>query len=151
MKYQDDMTHGEWETDEHGQRFRRVGNIIEYEMMVRIDGIEIPQSQLAAYNARKKEQEAKRKAAALEELKNRPEPKGCPFSSGMNNQCKREKCVLFLDDRCSIAILADAHGTDQPIAKDAKCPFSVYGRCGNCAMNNNGCAIVRLAASTINK
>lgn len=138
-----------WEVDTRtGRRFKRIGNCIEYEPTTRIDGLEVPESQLAEFYKRRKEAEERCKAAALEELKNRPKPKGCPFSNGMNNQCKREKCVLFLDGRCSIAILADAHGTDQPIAKDAKCPFSVYGRCGSCAMNNNGCALVRLAATT---
>lgn len=88
--------------------------------------------------------------AALEELKNRPDPKDCPFSNGMGNACKREKCVLFLDGKCSIAVLADAHGTDQPIASGAKCPFSIYGRCDGCALNNGGCAFVRLAAATNN-
>lgn len=151
MRYREEVTPGEWETDEHGKRFRRVGNMIEYEMEIHTSGCVVPASQLEDFHKRQKKADEKRKAAALEEWKNRPEPKGCPFSNGMNNQCKREKCVLFLGGRCSIAILADAHGTDQPIAKDAKCPFSVYGRCGSCAMNNNGCAIVRLAASTINK
>ena len=69
----------------------------------------------------------------------------------MNNQCKREKCALFLDGKCSIAIIADAHGTDQPIVKGAKCPFSVYAHCDGCALNNGGCAVVRLAAATNNK
>lgn len=151
MRYREEVTPGEWETDEHGQRFRRVGNAIEYEMMIHTSGIAVPQSQLAEFHKRQKEADEKHKAAALEEAKNRPEPKGCPFSNGMSNNCKREKCALFLDGRCSITILADAHGKDHPTAKGAKCPFSVYGKCEGCAMNNNGCAIVRLAASTINK
>lgn len=50
-----------------------------------------------------------------------------------------------------IIILADAHGADHPIVKDAKCPFSVYAHCDGCALNNDGCAIVRLAAATNNK
>ena len=111
-----------------------------------MDGIEIYQSDLEEFQRRQKEADEKRKAAALEEFKNRPPTKYCPFVSGMNTQCKREKCVLFLDGRCSIAILADAHGTDHPIVKGAKCPFSVYARCDSCALNNGGgCAIVRLA------
>lgn len=151
MRYEE-VNPGEWQVDpKTGERFRMVGHIKEYEMMIHTSGGIVQASELAEHNKRQKEAEERRKAAADEAWKNRPEPKGCPFSNGMNNQCKREKCVLFLDGRCSIAILADAHGTDQPIAKDAKCPFSVYGRCGSCAMNNNGCAIVRLAASTINK
>ena len=83
-------------------------------------------------------------------MKNRPAPKGCPFSNGMSNTCKREKCVLFHDGGCSIAILADAYGVDQPIASGAKCPFSIYGRCDGCALNNGGCAFARLAAATNN-
>lgn len=138
----------EWQIDpKTGERYRMVGHIREYEMLVRVDGIEIPQSQLADYHKRKKVAEEERRRKALEEAKNRPEPKGCPWNTGMNNQCKREKCALFLDGGCSIAILADAHGTDHPIVKGAKCPFSVYARCDGCALNNGGgCAIVRLAA-----
>ena len=144
---------GEWEVDEHGKRFRRVGNIIEYEMMISVaGGIEIPESELEEYNRRQKEAEEKRKAAAMEELKNRPEPKSCPFSSGNYNTCKREGCPLFLKGKCAIAILADAHGTEQTDQTEqtqaTKCPFSIYGRCKGCALFNNGCAVVRLAAAT---
>ena len=144
---------GEWEVDEHGKRFRRVGNIIEYEMMISVaGGIEIPESELGEYHRRQKEAEEKRKAAAMEELKNRPEPKSCPFSDGCNNTCKREGCPLFLKGKCAIAILADVHGTEQTDQAEqtqaTKCPFSIYGRCKGCALFNNGCAVVRLAAAT---
>lgn len=144
---------GEWQVDEHGKRFRRVGNAIEYEMMISVaGGIEIPESELDEYHRRQKEAEEKRKAAAMEELKNRPEPKSCPFSDGCNNTCKREGCTLFLKGKCAISILADAHGaeqTDQTEQTQAtKCPFSIYGRCKGCALFNNGCAVVRLAAAT---
>ena len=152
MRYEDENP-GEWQVDpKTGERYRMIGRIKEYELMVRVDGIEIPQSQLADYHKRKKEAEEKRKAAAMEELKNRPEPKSCPFSNGNYNTCQREKCSLFLKGKCAIAILADAHGTDQTDQTEqtqaAKCPFSIYGRCKGCALYNNGCAIVRLAAAT---
>ena len=141
---------GEWEVDENGKRFRRVGKAIEYEMMISVaGGIEIPESELDEYHRRQKEAEERRKAAALEELKNRPEPKSCPFSNGCNNACMREKCSLFIKGKCAIAILADAHGTEQTEQTQAtKCPFSIYGRCKGCALFNNGCALVRLAAAT---
>ena len=146
----------EWqeEIDKFGgvKRFRMIGQIKEYEPTITINGLEIPQSQLEDYHRRQKEAEERRKAAALEELKNRPEPKSCPFSSGNNNTCTREKCSLFLKGKCAIAILADAHGaeqTDQTEQTQAtKCPFSIYGRCKGCALFNNGCALVRLAAAT---
>ena len=152
MRYEDENP-GEWEVDENGKRFRRVGKAIEYEMMISVaGGIEIPESELEEYNRRQKEAEEKRKAAAMEELKNRPEPKSCPFSNGNYNTCKREGCTLFLKGECAIAILADAHGTEQTDQTEqtqaAKCPFSIYGRCKGCALFNNGCALVRLAAAT---
>ena len=144
---------GEWKTDEHGRRYREVGKgIVEHEMTVMVSGgIEIPVSQLEDYNRRMKEAEERRRAEALEELKKRPAPKVCPFSSDMSNTCKREKCALFLNDKCSIAAIADVFGVELAEKTTGKCPFSIYARCEGCAMNNNGCAIVRLAASTANK
>ena len=147
---------GEWqeEIDKFGgvKRFRMIGHIKEYEPTIIINGLEIPQSQLADYHRRQKEAEERRKAEQAEALKNRPEPKSCPFSSGNNNTCQREKCSLFLKGKCAIAILADAHGTEQTDQTEqtqaTKCPFSIYGRCKGCALFNNGCALVRLAAAT---
>ena len=143
----------EWKVDKYGQRYREIApGLREYEMTITLSGgIEIPVSQLDEYHRRQKEAEEKRRQAAMEEMRNRPAPRSCPFVSGMNTSCKREKCVLFLDGKCSIAIIADAHGTDQPIVKGAKCPFSVYAHCDGCALNNGGCAVVRLAAATNNK
>ena len=147
---------GEWqeEIDKFGgvKRFRMIGHIKEYEPVTYISGIPVPQSQTADFHKRQKEAEERRKAAALEEMKNRPEPKSCPFSSGNNNTCKREKCSLFLKGKCAIAVLADAHGAEQTGQAEqtqaTKCPFSIYGRCEGCALFNNGCALVRLAAAT---
>ena len=141
------MDNNGWKVDEHGKRYREIApGHIEFEPTIVVDGIEIYQSDLEEFQRRQKAAEERRKAAALEECKNRPEPKGCPWSTGMDNQCKREKCALFFDGRCSIAIIADAHGADHPIEKGTKCPFSIYSRCDRCALNNGGCAIVRLAA-----
>ena len=156
MKRIRDPEPGEWqeEVNAYGgvKRFRMIGQIKEYEPTITINGLEIPQSQLEDYHRRQKEAAERRKAEALEAAKNRPEPKSCPFSSGNNNTCWREKCSLFLKGKCAIAILADAHGTEQTDQTEqtqaAKCPFSIYGRCKGCALYNNGCAIVRLAAAT---
>lgn len=142
----------EWqeEIDKFGsvKRFRMIGHIKEYEPTITINGLEIPESQLADFHKRQKEAEERRKAEQAEALKNRPEPKSCPFSNGCNNTCKREGCTLFLKGKCAIAILADAHGTEQTEqTQDTKCPFSIYGHCKGCALYNNGCAVVRLAAA----
>lgn len=108
---------GEWqeEIDKFGgvKRFRMIGHIKEYEPTITINGLEIPQSQLADYHRRQKEAEERRKAEQAEAFKNRPEPKSCPFVNGCNTTCKREGCTLFLKGKCAIAILADAHGTEQ--------------------------------------
>ena len=154
MRYEDENP-GEWQVDpKTGERFRMIGKIKEYELMVRIDGIEIPQSQLADYHKRKKEAEERRKAAADEAWKNRPEPKSCPFANGCNTLCKREGCKIFANGKCALATIADASGVEieeAPAKDNRKCPFSIYGHCKGCALYNKGCAIVRLAASTINK
>ena len=51
----------EWQVDpKTGERFRMIGKMKEYEMTVRIDGIEVPQSQLADFHKRQKE--AKKRA-----------------------------------------------------------------------------------------
>ena len=154
MRYEDESP-GEWQVDpKTGERFRMIGKIKEYELMVRIDGIEIPQSQLADYHKRKKEAEERRKAEAMEAAKNRPEPKSCPFANGCNTTCKREGCKIFANGKCALATIADASGVEieeEPVKDNRKCPFSIYGHCKGCALYNKGCAIVRLAASTINK
>ncbi|WP_405379302.1 hypothetical protein [Phascolarctobacterium sp.] len=153
MRYEENP--GEWQVDpKTGERFRMIGKIKEYELMVRIDGIEIPQSQLADYHKRKKEAEERRKAEAMEAAKNRPEPKSCPFANGCNTTCKREGCKIFANGKCALATIADASGVEieeAPAKDNRKCPFSIYGHCKGCALYNKGCAIVRLAASTINK
>lgn len=142
----------EWKVDpKTGQRYRDVGNMREYEPTIVIDGIEIPQSQLADFHRRRKEAEERRKAEALEAAKNRPEPRSCPFiTNGCSTACKREGCNIFLKGKCSIATIADASGVEieEAPAKNSKCPFSIYGRCQGCALYNKGCAIVRLAAAT---
>jgi hypothetical protein len=154
MRYEEENP-GEWQVDpKTGERFRMIGKIKEYELMVRIDGIEIPQSQLADYHKRKKEAEERRKAEAMEAAKNRPEPKSCPFANGCNTLCKREGCKIFANGKCALATIADASGVaieEAPSKDNRKCPFSIYGHCKGCALYNKGCAIVRLAASTINK
>ena len=154
MSYEE-VNPGEWQVDpKTGERFRMIGKIKEYELMVRIDGIEIPQSQLSDYHKRKKAAEEERLKKALEEAQNRPPAKSCPFANGCNTSCKREGCKIFANGKCALATIADASGVEieeAPVKDNRKCPFSIYGHCEGCALYNKGCAIVRLAASTINK
>ena len=141
----------EWKVDpKTGQRYRDVGKIREYEMMIHTSGGIVPASQLEDFHKRQKEAEERRKAEALEAAKNRPEPRSCPFSNGCNNLCKREGCKIFLNGKCAIAAIADATGAEieaAPATDKRTCPFSIYGHCKGCALYNHGCAIVRLAAT----
>ena len=154
MRYEEEIP-GEWQVDpKTGERFRMVGHIKEYEMMIHTSGGIVPASELAEHNKRQKEAEERRKAAADEAWKNRPEPKSCPFANGCNTLCKREGCKIFANGKCALATIADASGVEieeAPAKDNRKCPFSIYGHCKGCALYNKGCAIVRLAASTINK
>lgn len=142
----------EWKVDpKTGQRYRDVGKIREYEMMIHTSGGIVPASQLEDFHKRQKEAEERRKAEALEAAKNRPEPRSCPFSNGCNNTCTREQCKIFLNGKCAIAAIADATGAEieaAPATDKRKCPFSIYGHCKGCALYNKGCAVVRLAAAT---
>ena len=144
----------EWKVDpKTGQRYRDVGKMREYEPTIIIDGIEVPESQLADFHKRRKEAEERRKAAELEAWENRPPARSCPFANGCNNTCMREQCKIFYDGQCSIATVADAAGVEieEEPAKGKKCPFSIYGKCEGCALYNHGCAITRIAAAHIKK
>ena len=141
---------GEWEVDERGRRYRELGKgCIEFEPTVSINGLEIPQSELAAYNASRRaaeEQAAKNTAAAENAAHSR---KNCPFSSGCDTTCTGEKCGLFLNGACAISTIADATGAEVS-TNGKRCPFSPSAHCGDCALYASGCAIVRIAAACKN-
>ena len=144
------LTPGEWETDKYGQRFRKVGNIIEYEETITVaGGLTIPISQLENYQKRQREAEEKLKKKAAEELAKQRQFKYCPFTfkAGNTSKCTQSKCALFYQNKCSLAIIADNTHTEINTINTGRCPFSGYGFCVDCALYNNGCAFIRLAAS----
>ena len=64
MRYEE-VNPGEWQVDpKTGERFRMVGHIKEYEMMIHTSGGIVPASQLEDFHKRQKEAEERRKAAA---------------------------------------------------------------------------------------
>ena len=141
---------GEWEVDERGRRYRELGKgCIEFEPTVSINGLEIPQSELPAYNAARRaaqERAAKNTAAAENAVHSR---KNCPFSSGCDTTCTGEKCGLFLNGECAISNIADATGAEVS-TNGKRCPFSPSAHCGYCALYASGCAIVRSASACKN-
>lgn len=149
---QEQPTPGEWQTDEHGRKYREIApGHREYEMMISVSGgLEIPESELENYHRRQREAEEARRKQELEKFQKTTPPKNCPFDTGCNNQCRRDKCALYVNNQCAIAIIADAQGVEveQP-ATGKKCPFSIYGHCDKCELNprGKGCAIVRIAAA----
>lgn len=122
----------EWKIDEHGQRYRMVGNVKEFETMIRINGIEVPESELSAFHERQKAAEEEWRKKEMEAFKNAPPVRSCPFSNGCDTSCRRDACKIFIDGKCAIAAIADAVGVEieETPAKGKRCPFSVYGNCG---------------------
>ena len=149
MRYEEEIP-GEWEVDERGRRYRELGKgCIEFEPTVSINGLEIPQSELAAYNASRRaaeEQAARDAATAKNAVHSRQKPKNCPFSSGCDTTCIGDKCGLFLNGACAISTIADATGAEVS-TNGKRCPFSPSAHCGDCALYASGCALVRIAAA----
>ena len=130
-----DFTVGDWQIDEYGRKFRMIGEFIkEYEKMIKVDGIEIPESELSAYYERK---EAAAEARKHEAQQIAPRRGRCPFNSGINQSCT-DKCALFTLDGCG---LINKKAPGQMAGKS--CPFSAYSCTTDCQLYNNGC---RLAA-----
>lgn len=118
----------EWKTDEFGKRYRMIGNIKEYEMMIRVDGgIEIPESQLAAYNANKVKEE---RCHVVQESFGR-----CPFKNGLATAC-RSDCALFDTKGCKFVIKLLKTDT-----AGKSCPFSSYKCSKECRLYDGGCTV----------
>ncbi len=132
---------GEWQTETtpYGgvRRYRMIGGMKEYEP--EINGI--PQSVFLESNRRMREQrEAEYKEEQRRAAERAAQRRNCPFRDGMQTDCTREACALFLNG-CTLARLAD-----QPPAKATEglqCPFSKYrSKCRtDCALYNGGCTL----------
>ena len=137
---------GEWleEVNPYGgvSRYRMIGKVKEYEMMVQIDGIEVPESQVEEFNRRRKEQQAARIEAERRQTTEAQKLRNCPFASGLNPTCTGEKCALYLNG-CAFRALTDSPGL-QTQAK--QCPFNSKRPCSDsCALYKNGCVITAIA------
>lgn len=124
------------EVDQHGKRFRKIGNCIEYEP--EINGI--PQSVFfASQKAQKKADEERRKREAEEQAAART-GRTCPFKVGQNSiktSCEKS-CAFYLDTGCAFARM------DTPATKDTKYMDCIIARKCNerCAMYNHGCTLI---------
>ena len=130
---------GEWqeEVNQYGgvRRFRMVGNIKEYEMDVTVDGMTMPQSQVAEYHRRKQEAEQ----ARIEAAKNAPPPQPqrvCPFKQGLTTHC-RDDCALHTAHGCALVYMIDRKPATS--TEGRSCPFHTTNCNKDCAIYNNGC------------
>ncbi|MBQ2756047.1 MAG: hypothetical protein IJF27_05195 [Oscillospiraceae bacterium] len=118
-----------WLLDEKGRRYRENGKMREYEMIIHIDGHEIPQSELADYHRRKESQ------AGI--VYNPPDiQKICPFNrSGIDPRCKGKVCAWW-NEGCALLNRAPS--------REGLCPVSggFAMRCTvQCVAYNNGCIL----------
>lgn len=126
----------EWKVDEHGKRYRMVGNIKEYEL--EINGM--PQS---VYLAIQKDHREREKAERERQIANPPElPPRCPFSNGLNQNCAGEACALHTVHGCSLAYLVDRAPAVDTAGK--RCPFSAYPCTKRCSLYKNGCVLTAI-------
>lgn len=132
----------EWQTDSNGKRYRMIGNIKEYEMMVTIGGINVPESQIEAHNARMKEDSIKRRADENKAAAALPKV-FCPFSEWMNTLCSGDNCALYFEG-CTLA----KNTSRAPIKETAglQCPINRYNaKCRkDCALYRNGCTLTAI-------
>ena len=132
---------GEWQVDENnGKRYRMVGTIREYEMDV--NGV--PQSVFIESNKRdRKRREEQIKEEQRKAAEAAAQRRNCPFRDGLNTDCSREACALFLNG-CTLAQL-----TCRPPVKDTAgliCPLDRYrSKCRtDCAIYKNGCVFTAI-------
>lgn len=135
---------GEWQVDERGRRYRKIGSSIEYEP--EINGV--PQSVfIRSQKAQREKREAELKEERRKAAERAAQRRNCPLMDGINTDCTREACALFLNG-CTLARI-----TDRPPKKATeglKCPFSRYNsKCRkDCAMfKGNGCIITGITES----
>ena len=124
----------EWQTevDSYGavRRYRMIGNTKEYEPVITINGMEVPESQLEAFH--KVRAEAKEKEPRKEAISTTV--KRCPFLHGYNTVCKTD-CVFRNSTRCSLCRPRTENTQD---TVGAFCPFC--GTCKkDCAAYDGGC------------
>ena len=131
---------GEWQEEKNAfggvRHFRMVNGIKEYEMIVTVDGMSIPESQVEAYNQRRKAQ----LAAKIERSRQQAEQQTyCPFFGG--GKCKGEKCALYGRQDCALSEITGAEGTD---TSGKICPFNGAQCRADCGLYKNGCVLTAI-------
>ena len=89
------------------------------------------------FNEKKEQREKQLKEEQARAAEKAARRRNCPFSDGMQTDCKREACALFMDG-CTLARLTPAKDTE-----GLQCPFSRYRhKCRkDCALYKGGCTL----------
>lgn len=132
---------GEWQEEVNPfggvRRYRMIGKIKEYEKTIRINGMEIPESELEDFNRRRREAEEARRKAPLP-----PPAQKCPFNAtGLPTDCKQGKCALYDGEACSLAQIAPEAARD---TAGIKCPFNPYQCDNKCSLYKSGCVLTNV-------
>lgn len=125
--YHEEPVIGEWQTDENGRRFRRVGNSIEY-------ATRITTTRGTYYEDDVKAGILKKVAPADPQEAAPQTRKCCPFKKGLNPVCS-DRCVFYSADGC-------AFKGDSGVETEGRyCPFT-NGPCKDtCALYENTCTL----------
>lgn len=120
---------GGWEVDKYGKRFRKVGNVIEYELEYIHPRIPRNPEREAELRKQESEREAKRHTGHF-----------CPFKDGLNTGCLTD-CALYGKTACALSM------KEEPPTKDTKeknCPIYKKKCNETCALYFNGCGLVSI-------
>ncbi len=141
MKYRrDEPQPGEWQYDEQGRKFRKVGSSIEYAMKIHTSGGDVYAAELEDHNRRIREQKEEYYKKQREAVAAMPQAE-CPFKiarGGLHTKCDPD-CAFFNDAACMIA-------SNKKPSKDTEgkyCPVCRICRT-SCAMYDGGCKLACL-------
>ena len=130
----EDAIIGKWQYDEHGKKFRMVGNTKEYAPVITTTVGTMYRDE-AAERLRRIKEDSDRKEPKAEKKPQRD----CPFKlcrNGLNNKCDTE-CVFFEDTAC---IFAKADTSPTMDTQGRYCPIARTCRT-NCALYDHGCKL----------
>ena len=123
---------GEWQIDEQGRRFRRIGKYGKEFAPQLLTTFGMLDADIAASVLAERQGQ---KTASQEPEKQKCH---CPFSQAMDTSCSGEQCALYASDGCSLAALGD-NATNDTAGKS--CPLNGFKSVcrSSCVFYKNGC------------
>lgn len=130
---------GEWQIDEQGRRFRRIGKYGKEFAPQLLTTFGMLDADIAASVLAAERQGQKTTAQEPEKPKYT-----CPFRSGMKTDCTGEQCALYASDGCSLAALGDNATTNDTAGKS--CPLNGFKSVcrSSCVLYSGGCTLTTI-------